>query len=254
MTHDCLPWTIDLAGVMQAALNWPDAANALNADMLRALDALCEASVGARLVMLSAHGKNFCAGADLRGGGGGDAPSLPAVLARLAALRVPLLMLVQGACVGGGMAMAACADMVVASEDAFFSLPEVRIGLPAGGILPYVIGAIGPRRARRYALSGERMSADEAARIGFVDVLAPRDALAAAAAPLRAAILLGGPGAVALTKRMLQLLTPLPDGAVLETALRDEIAAHAQGGEAAEGRAAFAARRPRRGRRNRRLC
>jgi methylglutaconyl-CoA hydratase len=245
VTHDCLPWATDSAGVIHATLNRPDAANALNAEMLRALDALCEAAAAARLVVLSANGKNFCAGADLRGGGhgGGDAPSLPEVLAHLAALRVPLLMLVQGACVGGGMAMAACADMVVASEDAFFSLPEVRIGLPAGGILPYVIAAIGPRRARRYALTGERMSADEAARIGLVDLLAPRDALAEAAAPLRDGILLSAPGAVVLTKRMMQLLAPLPDGSVLETQLRDELAAHAGSGEAEEGRAAFAARR-----------
>jgi methylglutaconyl-CoA hydratase len=90
---------------------------------------------------------------------------------------VPTLGLIQGGCFGGGTGIAAACDVVVASEDAIFSISETRWGLMAGIILPQLCQAIGLRQVRRYALTGERFGADEARRLGLVHEVCPTGGL-----------------------------------------------------------------------------
>ena len=83
------------------------------------------------------------------------------------AIPKPTVAVVEGGCVGGGLAFAACCDVVLATESAFFSVPEVRLGM-VPGLAPLFARALGPRALRRYALSGEQFSAADALRLGFV--------------------------------------------------------------------------------------
>ena len=93
-----------------------------------------------------------------------------ATFSRAAANRlpVPTVALVQGGCFGGGTGVIAACDVVVAADNAFFSITEVRWGLTAAIIIPQLCDAIGVRQVRRYALTGERFGAHDARRIGLV--------------------------------------------------------------------------------------
>src|SRR5438067_4797488 len=131
----------------------------------------------ARIVVLRGSGRHFCTGADLAARAAetpvpaskaATAPvSLRDVLANLDSLPKPTLAVVQGAAIGGGAAFAACCDVVIAAESAFFSIPEVRVGMPPLGVAPFLVRAIGHRGFRRYGLSGERIAAVEALRLGL---------------------------------------------------------------------------------------
>jgi methylglutaconyl-CoA hydratase len=128
-----------------------------------------------RVVVLRGAGRHFCAGADV----GAQQPqtterpgtNLVELVLALDALPKPTVALVQGACVGGGLAITACCDAVLADEGAFFSIPEARLGFTATALLPVFVRAIGYRNFRRYGLSGERIGSAEALRIGLVHQL-----------------------------------------------------------------------------------
>ena len=127
--------------------------------------------------------------------------SLRDVLAALDALPKPRLALVHGAAVGGGAAFAACCDAVIATEDAFFSIPEVRVGMPPLGVAPFLVRAIGHRQFRRYGLSGERIVAAEALRLGpGASGLRRRCARGDSSLGIADAFLHGAPGATATLK------------------------------------------------------
>ena len=92
---------------------------------------------------------------------------------RLNRLPVPTVALVQGGCFGGGTGVIAACDVVIAADNATFSISEVRWGLTAAIILPQLSDAIGVRQVRRYALTGERFGAEEAVRIGLAHKVVP---------------------------------------------------------------------------------
>ena len=107
----------------------------------------------------------------------------------------------QGACFGGGTGLLAVCDVVIAADDAIFSIAEVRWGLTAAIIIPQLNDAIGVRQVRRYALTGERFGAAEARRIGLVHEIVPAAELRR---PARASSsdLQNGPEAIAQTKAL----------------------------------------------------
>ena len=88
---------------------------------------------------------------------------------------MPTVALVQGGCFGGGTGMIAACDVVIAADNAMFSIAEVRWGLTAAIIIPQLSDAISARQLRRYALTGERFDAAEAQRIGLVHHVVPLD-------------------------------------------------------------------------------
>lgn len=205
-------------GIAALRLNRPNRGNALNRAMLAEL-AHALAALDAdetRVVVVRGSGRHFCAGADLaeRGGseavpagdepadrgpgegGRGGSPALPAMLAALDRLAKPTVAVVQGGAIGGGAALAACCDVVLATEEAFFAIPEVRIGMAPLRLAPVFIRAMGLRQFRRYALSGERIGASEALRIGLVHKLCAPQALDAMLAEIADALLHGAPGAM----------------------------------------------------------
>ena len=113
----------------------------------------------------------------------------------------PTVAVVHGACFGGGAGMVCCVDLALATPDAIFGLTEVRVGVAPTPISTHMVHAMGLRHTRRYALTGERFDAAEAQRIGLVHEVVPAAEMETRLAAVLDAILLGAPGAIAMTKR-----------------------------------------------------
>jgi len=247
---------IDTRGVAKVVLNRPERNNAydgeLIAALLAALDTL-EHTKGLRAVVISGRGRHFQAGADLSWIDAVRAQSrehnihvsraTAQAVWRLNAAPVPTIALVQGACFGGGTGLIAACDVVIAAEDAVFSIAEVRWGPTAAIIIPQLNDAIGVREVRRYALTGERFSAAEARRIGLVHEIVPAVELEATGARMIDQILQNGPEAIAQTKALaLHFAWAHLDDEVFNR-LVESHAAKRQSAEAAEGLASFAEKR-----------
>lgn len=254
--NDTVLWAIDKRGVATVTLNRPAVNNAYNGDVIAGLHAAMDAlgrESGLRVVVVAGNGKHFQAGADLAwiNAVAKQSPQENEAVSRLTAdavrrldtCPVPTLALIQGGCFGGGTGIAAACDIVVASDNAIFSISETRWGLMAGVILPQLCRAMGVRQVRRYALTGERFGAAEAHRMGFVHEVCPPEALQATGERIVDAILMNAPAATTATK--LRTLASA-DAFVDDGALRDLVQEHArtrQLAEAAEGLASFKEKR-----------
>jgi methylglutaconyl-CoA hydratase len=235
-------------GIATILLNRPERSNAFDQRML---DELAQqfvaraADEAIRIVVLRGSGKHFCAGADLvaRGAEHGSAPakvSLVDVLAALDLLPKPTIAVVQGAAVGGGAAMAACCDIVLASEAAFFSIPEVRVGMAPLGVAPFLIRAMGHRNFRRYGLSGERFGAAEALRVGLAHEVVSAERLDDRLGEIADALLHGAPGALRELKAETENYGTPPVAAILARRASHDPSRSA---EAREGIASFKEKR-----------
>src|SRR5204863_322601 len=140
----------------------------------------------ARVVVLAGDGPSFCAGADVAWQRASidlgfeenveDALRLYRMMDAVDACPAPLVTAVQGFALGGGSGLVACSDIVVAAPDATFGFTEVRLGIIPAVISPFVFAKIGAGAARRYFLTGERLDAQAALRIGLVhEVVAELD-------------------------------------------------------------------------------
>jgi methylglutaconyl-CoA hydratase len=239
----------DGRGVATLTFNRPERGNAYDQPLLAALaaeTARLGADPAVRIIVLRGAGKHFCAGADI--GGQEPAPraekhaTLPGVCHALDAVPKPTVALVHGACMGGGLAFAACCDVVIATHDAAFALPEVRLGFAPGPLVPFLLRAMTPRSLRRYLVSGERFGADEALRIGLVHELADVVDTETAFARLIDELLRAGPNAAASAKQALRRLGNAPTLELLAE-LQAEFQAGFDSAEAQEGRASFREKR-----------
>jgi methylglutaconyl-CoA hydratase len=237
-------------------LDRPEIHNAFDERLIAELTAaLCAlgSEPAVRAVVLTGSGKSFSAGADLNwmrrtstygeAENLADARALARLMASLNELPKPTIARVNGAALGGGTGLVACCDVVVASAQAVFGTTEVRLGLIPSVIGPYVIAAIGARQARRLMLTGERIDAAEAARIGLVHQVVAADELDGAVATILDHLRRGGPGALSAAKRLIHDLTgrPIAPELIDDTARR--IAALRATPEAREGLAAFLEKR-----------
>jgi methylglutaconyl-CoA hydratase len=257
MSHPTVLWSVDPRGVATVTLNRPEVNNAYDAALIQGLhDAMDElaARAGLRVVVLRGAGKHFQAGADLkwiRGLVGQSAEenerasrATASAVHRLNALAVPTVALVQGGCFGGGTGIVAACDVVIAAQDAMFSIAETRWGLIAGIILPQLADAIGARQVRRYALTGERFGAQEARRIGLVHEVVAGAELQATGERMVGQLLQNAPEANAQTKAVaLEFAWGAPGEALFERLVAQH-AAKRRSPEAAEGLASFAEKRP----------
>ncbi len=244
--------TVDQRGVATLTLNRPERHNAFD-------DALVAELTGAlvrmgdrpdiRAVVLASTGRSFSAGADVAwmrrmaaadaAANRDDAEKLAHLMHTLDRLGKPTVAVVQGAAYGGGVGLAACCDVVLASEQASFCLSEVRLGLIPAAIGPYVVRAIGARQARRYFLTAEPMSAARAQRIGLVHEVVGEAALESAREALLTALLQGAPGAQAEAKALAFLCDARPIDATLMRETASRIAARRASAEGREGLSAF---------------
>ena len=139
-----------------------------------------------------------------------DSAELAQLFQALDELDKPVVARVQGAALGGGTGLVAACDVVVAAESAVFGTTEVRLGIIPAVISPYVVRKIGESHARAWFLTGERVGAEEAKRVGLVHHVVPEKELAAATKAVIDAILLGGPAAVVEAKRLVRTVSTLP--------------------------------------------
>jgi enoyl-CoA hydratase/carnithine racemase len=164
-------------------LNRPDALNALNSTMARelvgALDAL-EADDSVRCVVLTGSDKVFCAGADVKemaklsAAEISSADPLRAVWERAWKFRKPIIAALSGYALGGGLELAMCCDIIVASEGTKLGQPEINIGIiPGGGGTQRLARAVGKYKAMEMILTGGMISADEAKVHGLVNRVVP---------------------------------------------------------------------------------
>ncbi len=241
---------MDKRGVARVILNRPEVHNALNDVVIQELyDAfdMLGRHKDVRVIVLTGSGKSFSAGADLtwmqraaaqsEAENQADAVRLAQMFDMMNTCPRPVVGLVNGTALGGGVGLAACCDIVVAAAGAVFGLTEVRLGLIPATISPYVIARIGTGQARRFMLSGERFDAATARAIGLVHEVG--DDVEAAARPILDALLANGPEAMADTK---QLITDVA-GRELTLELRymtaARIAERRASDEGREGMAAF---------------
>jgi methylglutaconyl-CoA hydratase len=247
---------IDARGVATVTLNRPEVGNAYNGEMIEgllgAMDTL-GANARLRAVVLKGNGRHFQAGADLAWINAVRVASpeenvrvsraTAEAIDRLNRLPVPTVALVQGGCFGGGTGIIAACDVVIAADNAMFSIAEVRWGLTAAIILPQLSDAISVRQLRRYALTAERFGAEEALRIGLVHQVVALDRLAAAGEEIVGRLLENGPVAMAETKALaLQSAWGGFERATFEVLVASH-SAKRQSEEAAEGLASFAEKR-----------
>ncbi|HEY5598856.1 MAG TPA: enoyl-CoA hydratase/isomerase family protein [Kiloniellales bacterium] len=243
-------------GVAWLTLTRPEVHNAFNDTLIGELTAVLTGlgtDERVRAVVLSAQGRSFSAGADLnwmqrtakfsKEENLTDARALARLMRTLNGLAKPTLVLVQGPAIGGGVGLIACCDIAIAAETAKFSLSEVRLGLIPAVISPYVIAAMGQRAARRYFLTGELFTADEALRLGLVHKVVPDEALHDVGKRTITALLAGGPNAQVAAKELIFEVAgrPLDDNLVEHTAQR--IAHLRVSNEAQEGISAFLEKR-----------
>ena len=174
------------ADVLRIALARPERRNAFNAELIAELHEAFSDVGDARVVVLSGDGESFCAGADVEWQRSSidlseeenvqDTLRLYRMLEAVDSCPAPVVARVQGYALGGGSGLVACADVVVAAPDATFGFTEVRLGIIPAVISPFVFAKIGAGAARRYFLTGERLDAQAALRIGLVhEVVAELD-------------------------------------------------------------------------------
>ncbi|MEA2627263.1 MAG: methylglutaconyl-CoA hydratase [Candidatus Binatota bacterium] len=170
-------------------LDRPEVRNALSAALMTALAEALAAAVAddrVRSIVLTGAGNAFSAGADLnemkamRGASFEDnvanATTLSQVFHAIAVAPKPVITRVNGPAIAGALGIVAASDVAVAVRGGSFAFTEVRLGIAPAMISPFVVRRIGPARAQRLFLTGERFSAEDAERWGLLDrVVEPAD-------------------------------------------------------------------------------
>ncbi len=203
-------------GVVVVTMNRPEKKNAFEVELIGALREAFETlrdQETVRAVFLRGAGGTFSAGADLEWmrdaidhteeDNRADAMQMAIMLKHLHDIPALTVALVEGGAFGGGAGLAAACDMAIATQSAKFAFSEVKLGLIAATISPYVVAAVGPRKARRLFSTGEVFDAAFAREIGLVDeVVADAAGLAAVQERIAQAMMACAPGAVAESKKL----------------------------------------------------
>jgi len=202
-------------GVVFVTINRPQKKNAFDAATIAALYEAFETLHGAdkvRVVFVRGAGGTFSAGADLNwmrdaadwseSDNRDDAMGLAKMLKALHDVPALTVALVEGAAMGGGAGIVAACDMAVAVEGARFAFSEVKLGLIPATIAPYVIEAVGARRARQLFLTANIFDADYAAHAGLIDMVLPEGSVDEFISMLTDSLSANAPGAMGDAKRL----------------------------------------------------
>jgi enoyl-CoA hydratase/carnithine racemase len=242
-------------GVLTVTLNRPERRNAMTWDMvdrLRAAVAEAKADPGVRVVVLTGAGdRAFCAGADLGGMAAGASElelhegrgRLARLFQDLWELGKPTIAKVRGYCLAGGFGLALACDLVVAADDATFATPEVDVGLWPFMVTVPLCRSMPPKKALELMLTGRRVDAAEAERIGFVTRVVPVAQLDEATAELAATLAAKPPTAMRLGRDAFYRVWDAGAADAL-AALHPLLGVLAGTDDAREGMAAFAEKRP----------
>lgn len=208
---------LDTDGVARLRLNRPEASNGMDVPFLRALHAAvmrCHAEDGARVVLITGEGRNFCAGGDVHtfAGQGEKLPEylreatswLQITTSALLQLRAPVVAAVHGfAAGGGGFGLVCAADFVIAAESARFMSGAVRVAMaPDAGVSVTLTRLVGLRKAMEILLTNPTLTAAEALDAGLLTRVVPDDRLLDEALAFAGGLAAGAPLALAATKRL----------------------------------------------------
>lgn len=245
--------TLDRQGaVATVTLDRPEARNALEPGLMGELTALfgqIASDPALRVVVLTGAGSAFCAGADVNWMRA--AAALPeqqnraesgvaaAMFEAVDACPKAVIARVNGAALGGGAGLVACADVAIAADSAPFAFSEARLGVIAAVISPYVLRRIGPGHTRALYTTARRFGADEALRVGLVHQVVAADGLDSAVAAAVADLLACSPSAIAESKRLVRDAT----AALTLHDLPQRLAAARTSPDGQEGLAAFLEKR-----------
>ena len=259
-----LPETKDLilekqASVLTIWFNRPAAKNSLSAEMVDELHAVLDAAAldkALRTLIVRGKGGIFCAGADIKGFKSGAQDGEPNeedvargnrsfgdLMIKLNEQPQTVLMMVEGAAIGGGLGLCCVGDVTIVTRDAKFRLSETSLGIPPAQIAPFVTERVGLTQARRLMLTGARFKGEEAVHYGIGHILAEDSVdMEAKCAEVLAQIALCAPGANAITKSIVFEATRRPRSDALDFAARG-FAACMLSDEGREGVAAFVEKR-----------
>ena len=242
--------------VAQVTLNRPEKHNTFDDVLIEELTKnfqQIDSDPTARVMVLAANGKSFSAGADLSWmkrmanysyeENLADAEKLANMLKVLDSMRTPTIAKVQGAAFGGAVGLVSCCDIAIGSHNANFCLSEVKIGLIPATISPYVIAAMGERRARRYFLTAERFNAEEACSIGLLSEYCDHEELDSTVNKTVALLLKNSPQALSEAKRLVLDYRNQPMNAELIQNSSERIAKIRTSNEGQEGLSAFLEKR-----------
>jgi isohexenylglutaconyl-CoA hydratase len=249
-----------LGPVLRLWLDRPQQKNAMSGEMVREIAetfAAIRDDRSVRVVILRGSGGTFCAGADLKNLSAASAGELASdelnasnrrfgdMMEQVNSAPQAVIAAVEGYAMGGGFGLACVADITIATADARFAMTEVTLGLVPAAISPFVVRRIGLTAARRFGVSGARLTGEEACAVGVAHRVVP-DAAALEAAIVETAnqVLRCAPEAVAETKRlMLRAAGAAPMSELLDCAA-ESFARAVRSAEGREGTRAFVERRP----------
>ena len=214
MSEGIVLTSIDSRGIAEVVLNRPERNNAYNgamiAELINSFTSLYNNN-DVKVVLIKGNGKHFQGGADLEWlkeiGKLNKEENIEVSRRTASAIKgltefpKPTIAMIHGGCFGGGTGIAAAADIVVASEDAIFSIAEARWGVMAGIIIPHLNASIGVRNVKRYALTCERFDANEAKNIGLVHQICKTGELNNTVKPIIESLLMCAPIALEMTKK-----------------------------------------------------
>jgi isohexenylglutaconyl-CoA hydratase len=257
MTYETLIVARD-GPVLKIAMNRPEARNALSPVMVRELTQVFEEArddAAIRVVVLSGASGTFCAGGDLKGMGDSQAARggakeetaasnrrFGALLEMIDTLPKAVIVLVEGAAMGGAVGLVAVSDWAIMERSAKIGTPEVTVGVIPAQIAPFVVARIGYAQARRLVTYGLRLDAAAALRIGLVHEVADNHGdLMTMGVDAANHVLRCSPQAVVETKRLVRTSVREPLGPTLDAASHTFAAALA--GDAREGIRAFVEKR-----------
>jgi methylglutaconyl-CoA hydratase len=221
MSYETLSCSTPMPGILEIALNRPEIRNAFNEKMIDELSRVFRNEAMdpmLRAVVLRGNGSVFCAGGDLNWmrksieltleGNLEDTLTLTRMFETMNEFPKPLVGVVHGAAIGGGVGLVSVCDIVLAEKETVFSLSEVRLGVVPACIGPFVTSKIGASRARALFISAERFKAEKAKEAGLVhEVFGSRAELDAHLKTLLGNLLECGPTAMAVAKQLVLDLT-----------------------------------------------
>src|SRR5215472_17616480 len=242
-------------GIARLTLNRPEQRNALSAELMTALrEALLRAAGDndARVVVLTGAGERaFCAGGDLAGSGfqgkgfterHHDRGTFADLFLRMNRLGKPLIARVRGHCLAGGFGLAIGCDLVVASDDSSFGTPEVKRGLMPMMIMATIFRNVGRKKGMELLLTGERISAAEAERLGLINYAVPAAELDAKVDELATRVAAMSPAVLRLGRDAFYAMSDMPFEQALEY-LQTMLTVNLGTEDAAEGVRAFLEKR-----------
>jgi enoyl-CoA hydratase/carnithine racemase len=241
--------------VATITINRPEARNTLTREVISGIRSFLEKAsssedVGA-VVIRGAGGKAFCAGADLASSFTPGASFLElhesrgefaGMLMQIQGCPKPVLAAVEGYCLAGGVGLCLACDIAIASEDSQFGLPEIQRGLWPYMVTALLIRNVGTKKALELCMTGERISAHEAHRIGLINHCVPKEEFSSVVEEMSSRLASFSPAVMALGKRSFYTIADMELSSALEF-LKSQLTINTQLEDLAEGIKAFLEKR-----------